>query len=120
MLDPDAPHAGQQPSILASPRRNALRVHRHTALFLGHPKLDRLPLLFAASCITALRLFLLLRRLGQCPVDLFQFVDEVEAIEAVVRIGLTSDWAMLWGAAVQADSPAANPQRTHKSCSAAH
>ena len=101
------PHATQRPSILASPRRNALRVQRHAALFLSHRTLDRLPLFFAAAelrrnvraaegrcrdpdhgnatgCIAALRLFLLLRCVNRCRVDLFQFVEKVEAIEAVV------------------------------------
>lgn len=95
-------------SILASPRCDALHIHRHAAVFLGHRKLDRLLLSFeageflrrnvsvaearrrdpdhgnAAVCIAVFRLFSLLRRLGQCRVDSFQFVGKVEAIEAIV------------------------------------
>jgi hypothetical protein len=132
------------PSILASPRCDALRVHRHAAVFLGHRKLDRLPLSFeagellrrnvsaaegrrwdpdpgnAAGCIAALRLFLLLRRLGQCRVDSFQFVGKVETTEAVVGdradIGL-SDAFRRCGASRQSRS---DPQSPYKSRSAAH
>ena len=113
--------ATQRPSIFASPRRDTLHVQRHAAPFLGNCTLDRLSLFFAAAllkrnvraaegrrrradhgnaagCIAALRLFLLFRRVAHCRVDLFQFVDEVAATEAVVEIGPTSDWAKLWGA----------------------
>jgi hypothetical protein len=94
-------------SILASPRRNAFRLKRHAALFLAHRTLDCLPLFFAIAelrrnvraaesrrrdpdhrnatdCVAALRLFLLLRRVNRCRVDLLQFVEKVEAIENVV------------------------------------
>lgn len=132
------------PSILASPRCDALHVHRHAAVFLVHRKLDRLPLSLeagellrrnvsaaegrrrdpdpgnAAGCIAALRLFLLLRRLGQCRVDSFQFVGKVETIEAVVGdradIGL-GDAFRRRGASRQSRS---DPQSRYKSRSAAH
>jgi hypothetical protein len=113
------------PSILASPGCDALRVHRHAAVFLGHRKLDRLPLSFeagellrsnvsaaevrrwdpdpgnAAGRIAALRLFLLLRRL----------VETIEAVVDRADIGLGDAFGRC-GASRQSRSAAHWPPRT--------
>ena len=70
--------------------------------------------------IAALRLFLLLRRLGQCPVDLFQFVGEVEATETVVGDRADIGLGGALGAGRRKPKSRSDTQSPYKSRSAAH